>query len=411
MSGGQDENSSHDNAIGWAIMLVVLAALVYIFWKYFHTEVRDLVRWIRYGQMWLVEWGLQVLEALGLYEGGYTVNFNGQETGWRRGFNDTPRFSAEELTYFHLSYFTALTMQPLQYFYAGILGLMAFWALRYSPKTLYREKMGLERVIARQAQNFPVTAPFVEFNPSKLPPRPPGSPVPAELPLFAEALGPEEWLAFNQIPVIEGGLDEDALRQAFEAQLGKRWLGSKKLDPYKQIMLAAFCLKAARKRNDADALMGRLALCWDHKKGLVLSRDRKLLKEARAILANKKMSAGTLEVANNHAFEVTALLRALEYCREEGGVMAPGQFVWLRGYDRALWYPLNNLGRDSFHPEALGALSHYKIEKLTNRPIPVPKVQNAVDNIKAYMASDSARPIQQLDYSASTSKRGVKKAV
>ena len=47
---------------------------------------------------------------------------------------------------------------------------------------------GIEGLIHRQKQNFPVIAPFAEFDPSTQPPRPPGSPVPAELPAFAEAL-------------------------------------------------------------------------------------------------------------------------------------------------------------------------------------------------------------------------------
>ncbi|HBR69471.1 MAG TPA: type IV secretion system protein, partial [Rhodospirillaceae bacterium] len=140
-----------------------------------------------------------------------------------------------------------------------------------------------------------------------------------------------------------------------------------------------------------------------------LGKDRGLVREARAVLRNKDLAGKTLAKANQHAFETTALLRALATAREEGGVLAPAQFVWLRAHDRQLWYPLNNMGRQSFHMEALGAMSHYKAEKLTQRPIPVAKVKDAVDTIMGYMSSGRARPIPQLDYSASK-KRGVKKA-
>ena len=58
----------------------------------------------------------------------------------------------------------------------------------------------------------------------------------------------------------------------------------------------------------------------------------------------------------------------------------------------------------------MGAMSHYKAEKMTQRPIPVPKVEHAVETITEYMGTTRARPIPQLDYSQS-SKRGVKKAV
>jgi intracellular multiplication protein IcmP len=232
--------------------------------------------------------------------------------------------------------------------------------------------------------------------------------VPAELPLFAEALGPEEWLAYNQIPIPDGKVDQQALYLAFTRQLGPRWQGVKSLPPYKQILLAAFCLKAARKRTDGDSMLGRVAECWDHEKGLQLNRDKKLLSDARRVLANKDICGKTMQKVNMHAFQTTAMLRALQTAREEGGVLAPAQFVWLRGFDRTLWYPLNNLGRQGFHMEAIGAMAHFKAEKLTNRPIPRPKLGDAMGSITEYIGSRRARPIPQLDYSGSK-KRGIKK--
>lgn len=408
--GGQNENSSHDNAVGWAIMLVVLGTFVYILWLMMDTEIRDLVRWWRYAQMCLVYAVFQIGEALGIYNGSYTIEFNGHTVPWEQGFHDASRFEKKALTYWHLSYFTQLAMQPLHYIYAAILGIMGIWALRDGPKTHFRQKLGLEGLIHRQAGNFPVIAPFVSFNPQKQPSRPPGAPVPAELPMFAEALGPEEWLAYHEIPVPDGKIDEAAAAAAFALQLGPRWGGWQRLPAYKQILLAAFCLKASRKRNDSDAMLGRLACCWNSQKGLVLSQDRKLLKDAINILKNKKFSEEILGKANRHAYETTALLRALLTAREEGGVLAPAQFVWLRGHDRTLWYPMNNLGRQSLHMEALGAMGHFKMERMTDRPIPVPKVDGAVQALKEYMGSRVARPIPPLDYSGSK-KKAVKKAL
>ncbi len=268
--------------------------------------------------------------------------------------------------------------------------------------------MNLDGIIAAQTPNFPAIHPFVKFNPSTMPPRPPGAPVPAELPMFSEALGPEEWVAYNQIPVPDGQLDEKAAYIAFAKQLGPRWQGPMRLPPYKQILLAACCLKAARKRVDSDTMLGRLASCWSHDKKLQLSKDKTLLKEARAILKNRELAGSVLSKCNQHSFHTTALLRALQTAREEGGVMAPAQFVWLRAHDRNLWYPLNNLGRQAYHMEALGAMSHFKAEKLTQRPIPKPKVDDAIGSISEYMNSARARPIPQLDYTNSK-KRGVKK--
>jgi len=240
-------------------------------------------------------------------------------------------------------------MQPLRMPFVTLLSLGGLWCMFLGPDTQYRQRMSLEDLIERQSHIFPIIAPFVKFNPSTQPPRPPGAPVPVELPLFAEALGPEEWLAYN-------------------------------------------------------------ARCWSVKSGLQLSKDSRLLKDAQKVLRNKDLAGATLSQANRHAFETTAMIRALQFAREEGGVLAPAQFVWLRAHDRTLWYPMNNLGRQSFHMEALGAMSHFKAEKLTQRPIPVPKVGHAIETIQEYMKSVKARPIPNLDYSQSK-KRGVKKAV
>ncbi len=398
-------------------MLVILFVMVWIFWHFFQVEVRDMVRWIRYAEMWLVSWFLPSDYEFTLNEHSvpFFDYFDGFEyrdhkSGRMEYFPGVADYYKTELGYNKLSRFSAMAMQPLKWPFILLLSAAAFWCMLTGPGTQYRRKLSLESLIRVQAKNFPVTAPFVEFNPSKQPPRPPGSPVPAELPLFAEALGPEEWLAYNNIQIPDGVIDKQDASRAFIEQLGTPWRGSKNLEPYKQILLASFCLKAGRKRVDAEKMLGRLAKCWSYKKGLKLSKDPTLLSEARKVLRDKSIAGKTLSQINRHAFETTALLRALQFAREEGGVIASSMFVWLRAHDRKLWYPLNNMGRQSFHMEALGAMSHFKSEKLTRRPIPVPKVENAVKTIQSYMGSIQARPIPQLDYSKSK-KRGVKKAV
>jgi len=396
----QSENTLHEAAIGWGIMLIVAAVLCWLVWYFFDTEIRDLLRWWRYAEMWVVS----------VFAGdNMTIEINGKAFSFWQGFENTPKYPAEKLGFSHMSYFAALAMQPLKYPIVALLLGGALWCYFLGPDTQYREKLGLDGLIQRQSKNFPAISPFVDFNPSNQPVRPPGSPVPAELPPFAEALGPEEWLAYYENPMPDGKVDQEAAAEAFTRQLGAKWRGPAKLKPYQQVMLAAFCLKAARKRDAADHMLGRLAQCWHHKKGLNLRKERKLVKEAQKILRDKGISGSTLANCNQHAYVTTALLRGLLTAREEGGVLAPAQFVWLRGYDREMWYPLNNLGRQSFHMEALGAMAHFKAERRTSRPIPVPKVQDAVQVITEYMESGSARPVPQLDYTHSQ-KRGVKKA-
>ncbi|MBN8521509.1 MAG: type IV secretion system protein [Alphaproteobacteria bacterium] len=381
---------------GWAILGVILLAFAWLLWWIWGDQIANIVRWYRYAQMWVISF---------ILPDDYTIIWRGFTVNFHEWLDRVATMPASQIDLKTLGLFSTLALTPWKYIFSALIFAMGIWAYTKGPGTHYRTKLDLTGLIRHQSKVFPMIAPFVKFDPSKRPPRAPGSPVPAELPLFAEALGPEEWLAYHVIPVPGGKIDKDAVAKAFSQQLGKRWKGVKGLAPYQEILLAGFCLKAARKRHDSDELLGRLSQCWSHDKGLKINRG--LLRDARKILANKDISGKTLAKCHQHAFETTALMRALMTAREEGGVLAPAQFLWLRGYDRALWYPLNNLGRNSYHMEAMGAMAHYKAEKLAQRPIPQPKIDGAVQAISEYMSSDRARPIPQLDYTGSK-KRGIK---
>lgn len=395
---GQDKNTLHDSAMGWGILMAVMFCVFLLFWYFYEYEVKNAFRWYRWTEM----------KAVSLFvDEDYTVEWDGYKTNHRDFMNAVPNIKRTDLDSETVALLSIVAMKPYKIPFMVIMGLMAAWCFAYGPGTQFRRKLDLNGIIGTQSKIFPVISPFVKFNPSTVPPRPPGAPVPAELPPFAEALGPEEWIAYNQVPVPDGKVDEQAAFVAFSRQLGPRWQGPLKIADHKKILLAAFCLKAARKRKDADEMLGRIANCWDAEKGLQISRDKTLLKDSLAVLRNRDLAGKVLAKCNQHGFETTALLKALNTAREEGGVLAPAQFVWLRAHDRTLWYPLNNLGRQSFHMEALGAMAHYKAERLTQRPIPKPKVQNAVKSVSDYMRSPRARPIPQLTYKG-TRKKGVK---
>lgn len=396
-----EKDGASEMFIGWGIILAILCVICYFLYRANTQEILSFLRWIRYAEIWLVAF---------VTPDSFTVTLpTGEPINVQQWVNSIPKIPQDRIDF---KLYTAITgaaltayKWPVMFFIACI----GLWTYRKGPGTQYTEKFTLDSFIKFQSKAFPIIAPFVNFNPSKMAPRAPGSPVPAELPAFAEALGPEEWIAYNQIPVPDGKLDAEATFTAFSRQLGKRWRGIKALAPYKLVLLAGFCLKASRKRSEADKMMGRLAKCWSHTEGLNLSKDSTLLRDAKKILKNKDLAYSLVKKSNQHAWETTAMMRALLAAREEGGVLAPAQFVWLRGHDRNLWYALNGLGRNSSFTEALGASAHFRAEKRAERPIPKPKLQDAVDSLVEYMDSDKARPIPVLDYSYSENKRGIKK--
>jgi len=394
----ENANTGYSNAIGWAILAFVIFGLVILLWYFQADNIRNGVRWVRVGEMYISS----------LVLGDDHMIMDGEKPlGTLGEIRDIAKtIPKERLNTASMDIIAIAALSPLRIAFSALLILLAFWSYTFGPKCHYRMTLDLGRLIKRQAQNFPILSPFVGFNPTNQPPRPPGSPVPAELPPFAEALGPEEWLAYHDIPAPDGKVDANAAARAFIQQLGNPWRGPMHLAPYRQVLLAAFCLKSIRKRAESDVMLGRLAQCWSNDRGLRLNSA--LVREARKILRDRDMSGKVLSKCNQHAYENTALIRGLMTAREEGGVLAPAQFLWLRAFDRALWYPLNNLGRQAFHMEALGSMCHYKAEKLAQRPIPRPKMEDAVKVISEYMTSDKARPIPPLDYSKSK-KRAIKK--
>lgn len=393
-----DNISGSDNALGWFILVVLFAIVAAIVWYFFQYDVRSVVRWIRYGEMWTVSW---------FVSDDYTVPWGENVLNHAQWLDIVPDLTKANMSGTVSGQIAMLGLYPLRWVYTVLFGVIALWCVFRGPNTQFRRTHGLDTLIKAQSKTFPYITPFVEFNPNNQPPRPPGAPVPAELPSFAEALGPEEWLAYENIPVPDGRVDWNAAQKSFAKQLGKPWRGWAHLPAYKQVLLASFCLKSVRKRNESDDILGQLALSWTHTGGLQISRS--MVKHARSVLKNREISGKVLAVCNQHAYENTAMVRALLIARDEGGVLSPSQFVWLRGHDRNLWYPLNNLGRQTYHMEALGAMAHFRVEKLTQRPVLRPKMDGAVEVISDYMASERGRPIPSLDYSRSKKKRGVKK--
>ncbi len=394
----QNKDTTSTLAMGWALMLLVLFVFGAVIWYYNKYTIMDTARWIRY---------VELQAAMLVVDNDQVVATGGTgEPLTLRQFASVARtLPPTTLTPEYISLLSQVTMRFYLIIFSFIMVIMALWAMFYGPGTSYRRRFeGLDQLIKAQSKSFPYITPLVDFNPLEQPFRAPGAPVPADLPLFAEALSPEEWIAYHQIPTYTNReIDQRAAIHAFSKQLGRPWRGWMALAPHRQLLLAAFCLRAARKRSESDDMLGEIACCWN--KG-TLKIPGSLIRKARGILRNRNLSEKVLQKCNMHAFETTVMIRALLTAREEGGVLAPATFVWLRGYDRALWYPLNNLGRNAYHMEALGAMCHFKAEKLLQRPVVRPKVEGAASSLADYMKSFKARPVPQIDYSKSK-KRGI----
>ncbi|NDC56339.1 MAG: hypothetical protein EBZ69_05970, partial [Alphaproteobacteria bacterium] len=150
---------------------------------------------------------------------------------------------------------------------------LGLYAGVFSPKVGFKTRYDLEGLMRQQAKVWPVIKPILSFNPAQHAARKLGGPVPAKLPTFAEALSPEEWVAYHRIAV-QGNLpDRELTRRALTQQLGPRWQGPHKLPMYMMGLYAAFALQGMQKRDEALKLLNDLSECWTLERGIQISDE------------------------------------------------------------------------------------------------------------------------------------------
>lgn len=368
--------ADHDPGITLVILILVLYLAGWGIWTLFEVQFLEFIRHMRIAEFTvlsaitgdddlkrLLAW-LKAVRGVKEVQGYNVV-----------GFTDTAASSVRDVA---ISY--------VRWPFGLILAAFGIHFAFFSRRTQFKRVYDLEGLIRVQAKVWSVIAPIVNFNPSKQSTRILGSAVPRKLPLFAEALAPEEWIAYHRIPVVNGLPDREATRNAFLLQLGSQWKGAETLPWHIKALFAAFALKGVQKRQDSDNLLGDLSLCWTSQRGFILAAPLK--NRIEKIIRDPEIGGKAEEVAASHAYRTTALLAVLKWARSMGGVLAPAQFLWLRGEDRTLWYPLNNLGRRSFHTEGAGALAHYMAEVNAKKPLPIPRIDTAIVTLNQYMANN-----------------------
>jgi intracellular multiplication protein IcmP len=347
------------------IYMALFMVFCWAIWHFFHGQITNFFRIICYGELWLLS----------------RIVSDPTIPQVRDMMHDTKHYAVD---WPYIQYCAHLIGHYLKYPIAGILALLAYYLMAATPKTAFKKAYTLDRLIAAQVKMWPVIAPIVRFNPAQDNSRDPNAEPPDKLPLFAESLSPQEWLKFHHIGHGVNGLDQEAAARAFADQLGPRWRGPNALPFHAKALFAAFALKMARKRDEADTLLGDLALVADPKLNMALRPSAALRRQVDSIISDPKIGGEAAKLAKGHAYVATALLRVLQAGRERGGVLAPAQFLWLRGANRPLWYALNNLGRQSFHTEGAGAIAHYFAEYSAGAALLSPKVAGALASLSAF---------------------------
>lgn len=405
MAGGAPRQD--DAEITMALLVVIAFLFLWAFWSYAKQPIVEGIRWIKWVEVaafQLIDPSLakerKLLETL-TNDQNEVRRLGGEMEKQKRRYTVegwvNEKLLAPDVLWHVSNRVGSYLRWPVLVFLFG----SGIFFMYFSHRTKFKNYYDLEGLIKVQKESWPVVSPILDFNPILDNARKPGEPVPTVLPTFSEALMPEEWVAFHRIPIVNKVPDKDALRRAFQLQLGPRWTGLSCLTTAQRCLFAAFALKGAQKRKDSDRLLGELAKCWNYKTDF--NPTPEVMAEVEKILKDPKIGGEALKVADNYAWRTTAMLGVLKFARERGGVLAPASFLWLRGHDRDLWYPLNNLGRRSFHAEGAGAMGHYMAEKIAGMPLPIPRFETAILTITQYWGINNPKvpPVEE-----STKKKG-----
>jgi intracellular multiplication protein IcmP len=197
-------------------------------------------------------------------------------------------------------------------------------------------------------------------------------------------------------------IDDKLLALALEKQLGDAWGGSPRgilTMTTAELYLLAITMPIvaasdtvapvsdkvfAQARKDSDELMRFLFGFFDIEKDGVADRSWMQQEPPRnkAIDVIKRYIDNRLvqELLASHAYNRTIIMRFFSQARRLGK-LAANNLLWLRYYDKDLWYLVQSIGRPSPFVEAAGVFYHFLVEVKQGSAIFDPQIDNAIKGV------------------------------
>jgi len=177
-----------------------------------------------------------------------------------------------------------------------------------------------------------------------------------------EGMTRKEW---DKVEVI---LKRGDASRLFALQLGKLWKGTQALPPHMRALFAVF---AARVNSDSKEAARLLAQFSASSKG-----GRIDMRGVDDLIKKHENTKEVQKIVTAHAYVLTVMAAMLAGAREDG-VQASADFLWLKPFDRRLWYTLNTVGRQTPFVEVAGIFAHWVAEKEAGHRLLVPMVDEA----------------------------------
>jgi intracellular multiplication protein IcmP len=356
--------------IGGSLFLLCVAA--YLLWQVAHTQIVMAV---------LFEQRL-ILHVASLFTDSYAPLLN------KMAQAEPAKVSAATLWQL-LGITGFLTLFPVLLL-LGVLGFVC--GTRAPPRTLYRDRFGLEGMKHALAQIHPIGQAWIGYNATLHSPPTESRPLRPMDPF----LRPQEWLVRYTNGTPGSDIYALAAQNALAAQLGRPWAGPQALSPVEQCLFMVFTLVCARRMEVAQKLLESLAVSlsgrWD--KGEIttpLTIPTRTVKQFRKTLSAGDWQIG-IQIAQGHGWSRTVLIALLQAARQKAGVLNASLFSMIQLVDRDLWLILSALpypmpGRPlhavitTACTEAAGALEHWRAECRLGHPLPEPHVSATLDTL------------------------------
>jgi len=200
-------------------------------------------------------------------------------------------------------------------------------------------------------------------------------------PEWASAEHPEEWVAKHGL-IVNEKLESERTRKLLLAQLGVRVTELAKLKSHEKALFAIFGLRVFFK--DAKASTELVDALNYSAVNLKSQPNFDLAKEAYARCLGSKLAQQWL---SKHPYPRTLLMALLVESRQLG-VLPTSNFIWLKPFDRALWYPLNTAGRKVPFMESAGVFNQMQAEEVAwnnNCALTLPHVEEAIKGLQKYL--------------------------
>ncbi|OGT38599.1 MAG: hypothetical protein A3F12_06915 [Gammaproteobacteria bacterium RIFCSPHIGHO2_12_FULL_38_14] len=181
---------------------------------------------------------------------------------------------------------------------------------------------------------------------------------------------------------VEVVLKKGEANKVFTLQLGQLWQSVRQLPPHIKALFAAFAARINADSKSAEKLLMQLAA------SSITKLDFTGVDE---LLTKHEKTKNIQKTIDSHAYIYTVMASMLERAREDG-VQASADFLWLKPFDRRLWYTLNTVGRQTPFVEVAGIFAHWIAEKEAGKKIIVPMVDEATKALEIALLEVVYRP-------------------